>query len=211
MSEDLPIVWKGNSQHSEDSTKSKHSEVDIKGIKLIYEEGCYYHLYNRGCNRELIFQEEQDYQKLLQIITESKIDEYLELCAFSLMPNHYHFMVKQISSKSISGWIQFIFNRYVRQYNFKYNRKGTLFESKVKVKLISKLEYLENITHYIHNNPNSDLLKKYSSLNFFEKDTIVNLNFYFEFFNGLTQYFEQFEDYKNSKNNELIEDYLFND
>ena len=121
---------------------------------MIYEEGCYYHLYNRGCNKELIFQEERDYQNLLQIISESKIDEYLELYAFSLMPNHYHFLVKQISSKPISDWIRFIFNCYVKQYNIKYNRVGTLFESKVKVKLIDKLRYLGNITHYIHNNPN---------------------------------------------------------
>ena len=175
---------------------------------MIYEEGCYYHLYNRGCNKELIFQKEQDYQKLLQIITESQIGEYLELCAFSLMPNHYHFLVKQISSKPVSSWIKFIFNRYVKQYNIKYNRIGTLFESKVKVKLINKLEYLGNITHYIHSNPNADFLFEYCSLNYLKKDTIVNLNYYNEFFNNMTQYFEQFEDYKKSKNNKFVEDYL---
>ena len=52
---------------------------------------------------------------------------------------------------------------------------------------------------------------KYSSVNYLEKDTIISLNFYYEFFNDLTQYFEQFEIYKKSKNNELIKDYLFND
>jgi len=178
---------------------------------MIYEEGCFYHLYNRGCNKELIFQEEKDYKKLLQIITESKINEYLELCAFSLMPNHYHFLVKQISFKQISGWIKFIFNRYVKQYNLKYNRIGTLFESKVKVKLIEKPEYLVNITHYIHNNPNSNLLLKYSSLNYLKKDTIVNLNYYFEFFNNVTQYIEQFKEYKKLNNNGFIEHYLSNE
>ena len=177
---------------------------------MIYEEGLFYHLYNRGCNKELIFQEEHDYQKLLQIISESQINEYLELCAFSLMPNHYHFLVKQTSPKPISGWIQFIFNRYVKQYNIKYNRIGTLFESKVKVKLINKLEYLGNITHYIHNNPKSDFLKQYSSLNYLKKNTIVNLGFYNEVFDNITGYFEQFKDYKRAKENEEIENYLFN-
>ena len=176
---------------------------------MIYEEGCYYHLYNRGCNKDLIFNNEQDYKKLLQIITDSKINEYLELYAFSLMPNHYHFLLKQISSKPLSGWVQFVFNRYVKYFNFKYNRKGTLFESKVKVKLIDKIEYLGNITHYIHNNPQSELLRKYSSLSFLTKDTIIDLNFYNEFFNNLTNYFEQLEDYKKLKENEIIEKYLF--
>ena len=145
----------------------------------------------------------------MQIISESKINEYLEICAFSLMPNHYHFFVKQISSKSITNWIKFIFNRYVKQYNIKYDRKGTLFEGKVKVKLIDKFEYLGNITHYIHNNPTSDFLRKFSSLNYLKKDTLINLKFYNDFFNGIDHYLEQFEEYKKSVDNKKIEDYLF--
>ena len=176
---------------------------------MIYEEGGYYHLYNRGCNKELIFQEEQDYQKLLAIISESKIDEYLNLCAFSLMPNHYHFLVKQTSQKPVSSWIQFIFNRYVKWYNIKYNRKGTLFESKVKAKYIDRIEYLGNITHYIHCNPNSELLKKYSSLNFLKKNTIISLDFYRDFFNDLDEFFIQLEEYKRAENFDDIERYLF--
>ena len=176
---------------------------------MIYEEGCYYHLYNRGCNKELIFQNETDYQKLIQIIQESKFNEYLEIYAFSLMPNHYHFFVKQISSKPVSNWIKFIFNRYVKKYNIKYDRKGTLFESKVKIKIIDKLEYLGNITHYIHNNPTTDFFRKYSSLNYLERDTFINLNFYDDYFQGIVQYLEQFEEYKKSIDNKKIEDYLF--
>ncbi len=176
---------------------------------MIYEEGCYYHLYNRGCNKELIFQKETDYQKLIQIIKELKINEYLDIYAFSLMPNHYHFFVKQISSKPVTNWIKYVFNRYVKKYNIKYDRKGTLFESKVKVKFIDKLDYLGSITHYIHNNPTSDFLKKYSSLNYLEKDTFVNLDFYNEFFGGIAHYLKQFVEYKKSVDNKKIEDYLF--
>ena len=176
---------------------------------MIFEENCYYHLYNRGCNKENIFRDEQDFQKLLEIIIESKMKEYLELCAFSLMPNHYHFLAKQISSKPVTDWIKFLFNRYGRYYNIKYNRKGTLFESRVKVKVIKHLEYLGKITHYIHNNPDSALLKKYSSLNFLVEDTLVNLKFYYEFFNDLNQDFEQFEEYRKTKKDKLVEEFLF--
>ena len=177
---------------------------------MIYEEGCYYHLYNRGCNKELIFREKNDYQKLLQIIKDSKINEYLEICAFSFMPNHYHFLVKQISEKPVSVWIRYIFNIYVKYFNKKYDRKGTLFESKVKAKNIDKLCYLGIVTHYIHNNPFNEFCRKYSSLSFLHENTIIHLPFYKEIFNNFEDYIKQFNEYKEMKNsNEFIGKYLF--
>lgn len=176
---------------------------------MIYEENCYYHLYNRGCNKDLIFREEQDYQKFLQIIKESDMRDYLELYAFSFMPNHYHFLVKQISATPVSKWIQFIFNRYVKFFNKKYERSGTLFESKVKGKKIDKPEYLENIIHYIHNNPDSEFLKKQSSLRFLNEGMIINREFYNEFFGRIEQYFQEFKIYQKSKKDDIMEDYLF--
>ena len=176
---------------------------------MIYEKGSYYHLYNRGCNKDLIFYDEFDFQKLIKIIKESDIDEYLEIYAFALMPNHYHFLVKQISDKPISNWVKYIFIKYAKYFNKKYDRRGTLFEGKVKAKIIDKIEYLGHLTHYIHKNPSSKLLRKYSSLNFLKENTIINMDFYKEYFNGIENYIIQFEEYKKMKNNDLLEDYIF--
>ena len=145
----------------------------------------------------------------MDIITESDLDNYLELCAFSLMPNHYHFLVKQISAKPVSSWIQYIFIRYVKFFNNKYKRQGTIFESNVKAKLIDRIEYIGNITHYIHNNPDSEMLIEYSSINFLDDKTIVNLGFYKDFFNDVPSYLAQFENYKSSMNDKKIDAYLF--
>ncbi len=176
---------------------------------MFYEEGCYYHLYNRGCNKELIFRDEKDYQKLLQIIKKSNHNNYLQLCAFSLMPNHYHFLVKQISEKPVSSWVRYIFNIYVKYFNNKYERKGTLFESKVKAKCINKMKYLGMLTHYIHNNPKNKLNKKYSSLSFLNENKIIYLPFYEEVFNSIENHIILFNEYKGMKNSEIIEKYLF--
>ncbi len=176
---------------------------------MIYEKGNYYHLYNRGCNKDLIFYDESDFQKLIKIIEESDFQKYLEIYAFALMPNHYHFLVKQISDRPISSWIKFIFIKYAKYFNKKYDRSGTIFEGKVKVKIINKTEYLGTIVHYIHNNPNSDLLIKYSSLNFLRKKSIVHLDFYEKYFQNIESYFVQFEEYKKAKNDSLIDDFIF--
>jgi REP element-mobilizing transposase RayT len=176
---------------------------------MIFEENSYYHLYNRGCNKNRIFREIRDYQKLLRIIEESKMKDYLQLCAFSLMPNHYHFLVKQISIQPISKWVQYIFNRYVKYFNTKYERRGTLFESKVQVKKIDKTEYFEHVTHYIHSNPDTEFLQPYSSLNYLYDGSFINLNFYLELFGSVEQYFKDLILYQKSKNEELVKEYLF--
>ncbi len=177
---------------------------------MVYEKDCYYHLFNRGCNKELIFRDIRDYQKLLNIIKESKLADYLQLCAFSFMPNHYHFLVKQVSEKPVTSWIRYIFNIYVKYFNKKYNRKGTLFESKVKAKNIDKINYLGMVTHYINNNPKNEFNKKYSSLSFLREDTIIYMPFYKEFFDTIEDYLSLFNEYKNIKDNDdLVDKYLF--
>ncbi|TSA25605.1 hypothetical protein D4R71_05040 [bacterium] len=177
---------------------------------MVYEKGCYYHLFNRGCNKELIFRDNRDYQKLQKIIRESKLSEYLHMCAFSFMPNHYHFLVRQISEKPVTNWIRYIFNIYVKYFNKKYERKGTLFESKVKARYIDKLNYLVLITHYIHNNPKNEFNNKYSSMSFLRENTIIYMPFYKEFFDTIDNYLNQFNEYKNMKDNdEMVEKYLF--
>ena len=174
-----------------------------------YHINGYYHLYNRGYNKENIFREKSDYEKLLEIIVESKISEYLDLCAFSFMPNHYHFLVRQKTSKAVSSWIQYIFNRYVKYFNKKYDRKGTIFEGKVKTKHIDNLKYIGNIAHYIHLNPTSDFLRTFCSIKYLKTNFIVDLNFYNEFFGNTENYFKCFEIYKNSKQKEDISKYFF--
>ena len=168
---------------------------------MIYQEGNYYHLYNRGCNKEKIFQETEDYELILKIILDSNFTDYIELCSFSLMPNHYHFLVKQISSKPVTNWIRYIFNRYVRTYNKKNHRTGTLFESRVKAKLITD-------THYIHNNPRTNYQLQFCSISYLRTKELISNDFYNQYFNGIEQYLILFEEYKLVSKEKEVEEYL---
>ncbi len=72
--------------------------------------GQYYHVYNRGCNRENIFSNDGNYRYLLQQAKKFLIGSGIGVVAFCLMPNHYHFLLRSGSDGSIARFIQRLFN-----------------------------------------------------------------------------------------------------
>jgi len=135
-------------------------------IKLFVENG-YYHLYNRGVEKRKIFQDQQDYAVFLRYIKKyldpiegsdpvkslKSLSSEIELLAFCLMPNHFHFLVKQTSLDGITKFVRAVCTSYVMYFNKKYERIGTLFQGKYKGVLINNDVYLLHLSRYIHLNP----------------------------------------------------------
>ena len=174
---------------------------------MIYKENDYYHLYNRGCNKELIFTERSDYENLIQRITKSNFKKYLNIISFCLMPNHYHFLLHQKTEKPISDWISFIFNGYVQYFNRKHSRSGTLFESRVKSRLITDDSYLIRSSLYIHHNPvAAGLVSKPEDWEFSNyRDWIGSRNSELYDYKFIRENFDSNEDYK-----KMMNDYMEN-
>jgi putative transposase len=57
------------------------------------QHGSYYHIYNRGVNRENLFVEERNYRYFLQLYA-SHIEPIAETYAYCLLRNHFHFLVQ---------------------------------------------------------------------------------------------------------------------
>ena len=163
-------------------------------IKSYIENGIY-HIYNRGVEKRIIFQDEQDYKTFLKYLKEAlsapkdkkdllvditlKGDTFkgmarqpknffgkIDLIAYCLMPNHFHFLLKQTSKIDLKAFIQSVAIRYSMFFNKKYKRVGALFQSTYKAILILDDPYLLHLSRYIHLNPSeffSDLTKAYSS------------------------------------------------
>ena len=134
-----------------------------------------YHVYNQGNNRQKIFLENRDYYFFFSLYKQL-FSDCLYTLAWSLMPNHFHFMVQtdersvvlrkqgSIFINSISNNIRKLLSRYAQYFNTRYNRTGSLFRQKTKSKLLTdNLQGLEpgselrdhciNCFHYIHQNP----------------------------------------------------------
>lgn len=84
----------------------------------------------------------------------------ISIIAYCLMPNHYHFLVRQNSDKSISDFIQAVFNSYTKAFNKRYNRSGPLFEGRFRSIEVDEQDYLIHLCAYIHLNPRKAGLRK---------------------------------------------------
>lgn len=150
-----------------------------------------YHLYNRGVAKSQIFLDEQDYEafiRRLQLILlpaneaeklqHSKnrirlINYYdkVNLQAFCLMPNHFHFMMYQVKQTAITDFMRTLCTSYSMYFNIKYGRVGPLFQERFKAALVNSDSYLLHLSRYIHNNPlalNRDVYQyPFSSLQYY--------------------------------------------
>ena len=115
--------------------------------------GNYYHVYNRGCNRENIFVSDRNYHYLLRQAEKFLEDADISIIAYCLMPNHYHFLLRSDSNDSVAKFIQRLFNSYSQAFNRQQKRSGTLFAGRVKSILVDDESYLIELCRYIHLNP----------------------------------------------------------
>ncbi len=127
------------------------------------QPGKYYHIFNRGNNREIIFRSEENYHYFLQKYRRY-VHPHVETYAYCLMPGHFHFLIRVKSSQEIvepatgalspvSKAFKDFFISYAKSFNKRYNRTGSLFQYKFKRKEIGKEDYLIRLVCYIHANP----------------------------------------------------------
>lgn len=129
----------------------------IKHIPL--ESGCFYHIYNRGNNSEIIFIEDSNYLHFLKLL-EKHIVPVADVYAFCLMNNHFHFLIKVKTEEEgekiilkVEKCFSNLFNAYAKAFNKRYHRTGKLFEERFKRKKVEDDFYLTELIYYIHANP----------------------------------------------------------
>jgi len=134
-------------------TSNAEARRNMARREIEFHQDCYYHIYNRGCNREDIFYIDENYRYLIRKMHKYMVDKDVSTIAYCLMPNHYHFLLFQKSARSVGKIVQYIFNGYTKAFNEMYHRTGTLFEGPFKAKLINKFGHIPHICRYIHRNP----------------------------------------------------------
>lgn len=131
------------------------------------ERGQFYHVFNRGNNREDIFKEERNYEYFTELLRRHVIP-IADVYAYCFLINHFHLLVR-IRSESELGLAapakfkksspsqQFgnCFNAYTKSMNIAYGRTGALFQHPFGRRPVRSREYFITLVTYIHLNPQS--------------------------------------------------------
>jgi len=115
----------------------------------------YFHIYNRGNNKEDIFKEDRNYDYFLKLLSKYIIP-VCEIYAYCLLKNHFHLIVKtksEVEGKSISQGFSNMFNTYSKAINKSYCRTVSLFTDRFSRKKIDNEKYLKQLIIYTHLNP----------------------------------------------------------
>lgn len=140
----------------------------------MFESGKFYHLYNRGNNRENLFYKKENYYYFIRQF-DKYLSNFIDVYVYCLLPNHFHFLIRvkdesEIQqylattdaialsdsicySKVISERFRRFFISYSQAINKQENRVGSLFQKHFKVKEVNSDSYFTSLVFYIHSNP----------------------------------------------------------
>lgn len=158
----------------------------------------FYHLYNRGINKQQTFSDRRDYNRFVKtlfyyqianpkprfsfykpdgIYTIDPTKKIVDIVAYCLMPNHFHLLVKQLKDRGISEFMRKFIHSYTKYRNTKHKIQGPIFQAIFKAVIIETDEQLLHVSRYIHLNPLvSRLVKNLNSYPWSSYPTYVGIN-----------------------------------
>jgi len=140
--------------------------------------GEFYHVYNRGVDKRIVFSDQDDVDRFFQSMNEFNVVEpigsiyensflksqlgsetpkfkkkkLVNIIAYCLNPNHFHFILEQVEEGGISNFMKRLGGGYTNYYNEKKKRSGSLFQGVFKATHIDSNEYLLYVSAYVNLN-----------------------------------------------------------
>lgn len=160
--------------------------------KVVFAQNEVYHVFNRGVEKRPTFTDKRELDrgiltldfyrfanlplKLSRFLNLSEIErsklahtiesleKVVEIVCYCIMPNHFHFLLKQKIEGGISVFMANFTNSYTKYFNTKHERVGPLFQGLFKAVHIESDEQLIHVSRYIHLNPVTSFLIKLEEL-----------------------------------------------
>lgn len=128
----------------------------------------------------------------------------VEILCYCLMSNHFHLLLKQKSENGVLRYVSDIINAVTRHFNILHSRKGPLFLTQFKSRVILSREQLIHVSRYIHLNPYSSemvktaneieryFLSSFQDYVFKRKSSICNMKTVLDEFNNNREKYKEF-------------------
>lgn len=176
-----------------------------------------YHIIIKGIDNQNIFYDNQDRRVFLEKFLTTKKDYDIQIYSYSLMDNHVHMVIK-IQKEFLSKAMQSLMIRYVRFFNKKYDRIGTLVQCRFKSKNIEDQDYFLKVCRYVHRNPENAGIAKTDSYEwssyqeYVKKEKIVDKKILLHYYNNdINEFIKYTNECENDENlNELAEYEIMN-
>lgn len=143
--------------------------------KEAFVNGEFFHVYNRGVDKRIIYTDEYDIRRFFKSMVEfntadpigslyensfSKLGgetpksegRLVNVVAYCLNPNHFHFILEQVTDGGISEFMKRLGGGYTNYFNNKYERNGSLFQGVFKSVHVDTNEYLMHLSAYVNLN-----------------------------------------------------------
>ena len=148
--------------------------------RLTFSEGEFYHVYNRGNDKRIIFLENSDYKRFLNLLffcnsknsvqmakispklsrgvtltefLETRGETLVDIGAYCLMSNHFHLLLHEKVENGTTAFLRKLCTAYSMYFNIKNERVGKLFEGAFHARHADSDKYLKYLFSYIHLNP----------------------------------------------------------
>lgn len=132
-------------------------------------QNAFYHVFNRGINKQDIFLTDEDYEFFLSKLYDLRQKYDHSIYALCLMPNHFHISIRTRKTP-ISKIMSSLTTSYSMYFNHKYQHFGSVFQNRFKSILIENDSYFLELSRYIYLNPvkaglvKNPIVYKYTSL-----------------------------------------------
>lgn len=146
-----------------------------------FEAGHFYHVYNRGNNRDDIFMEKENYIYFLNLMKKYLLD-VCHIYSYCILSNHFHIILKfkedaeleNSFGKKLHQPFSNMLNAYTKAINKRYLRRGSLFQEHLKRIKIIEERYLKNLITYVNTNPAHHQIQDYRTFVFSSYSALIS-------------------------------------
>jgi putative transposase len=114
-----------------------------------------FHVLNRAVARLTLFEKPEDYEAFERVLEEAKDREPLPIFAYTVMPNHWHFVVRPESDSQLSEFFRWLTHTHTMRWHAHFHTQGTghLYQGRFKAFPIEDDEHLLAVLRYVERNP----------------------------------------------------------